>query len=121
MPASSHASRALSTASFTVVKSALAGLSKPSRCRFLVKNSLTEISRCFSARSAAVSRTIFLGSGLDGGGPAFFEADTAGDLRGTFFSCACAIGSPLQVRIVHLETAQNLTACRPMGQVLRRC
>src|SRR5581483_8504676 len=45
MPASSQASSALSTASLTQVSSALRGLSKPSRWRFLVKNSETEISR----------------------------------------------------------------------------
>src|SRR5215510_12564937 len=45
IPASSHASSALSTASLTQVKRALRGLSKPSRCRFFVKNSETEISR----------------------------------------------------------------------------
>src|SRR5215831_1777704 len=45
IPASSQASSALSTASLTQVKRALRGLSKPSRCRFLVKNSETEISR----------------------------------------------------------------------------
>src|SRR5262250_3663622 len=45
IPASSQASSALSTASFTQVRRALRGLSKPSRCRFLVKNSETEISR----------------------------------------------------------------------------
>ncbi len=45
MPASSQASRALSTASLTVVSRALRGLSKPSRWRFLAKNSLTEMSR----------------------------------------------------------------------------
>jgi hypothetical protein len=39
MPASSQASRALSTASFTVVTSALAPESKPSRWRFFRKNS----------------------------------------------------------------------------------
>ena len=44
MPASSQASSELSTASLTVVSSAFRGLSKPSRWRFLVKNSLTEIS-----------------------------------------------------------------------------
>jgi len=44
-PASSQASSELSTASLTVVSRALRGLSKPSRCRFLAKNSLTEISR----------------------------------------------------------------------------
>src|SRR5262249_59746245 len=45
IPASSEASSALSTASLTQVSSAFRGLSKPSRCRFLVKNSETEISR----------------------------------------------------------------------------
>src|SRR5262245_8265741 len=45
MPASSAASSALSTASLTQVRSALRGLSKPSRCRFFVKNSETEMSR----------------------------------------------------------------------------
>jgi hypothetical protein len=52
--ASSQASSALSTASLTVVSSALRLLSKPSRCRFLAKNSETEISRCFSASSWAL-------------------------------------------------------------------
>src|SRR5438552_8322564 len=45
MPASSAASSALSTASLTQVRSALRGLSNPSRWRFFVKNSETEISR----------------------------------------------------------------------------
>ena len=45
IPASSQASSALSTASLTQVNSAFRGLSKPSRCRFFVKNSETEISR----------------------------------------------------------------------------
>src|SRR6185503_14521725 len=45
IPASSAASSALSTASFTQVRRAFRGLSKPRRCRFLVKNSETEISR----------------------------------------------------------------------------
>ena len=56
MPASSQASSELSTASFTVVRSALAGLSKPRRWRFFVKNSLTEISRCRVAIVSAVAR-----------------------------------------------------------------
>jgi len=46
IPASSQASSELSTASLMVVSSAFDGLSKPSRCRFLVKNSEMEISRC---------------------------------------------------------------------------
>src|SRR3990167_8827324 len=53
MPASSAASSALSTASLTQVRSALRGLSKPSRWRFLVKNSETEISRWRAPISAA--------------------------------------------------------------------
>src|SRR5947207_4592408 len=53
MPASSAASSALSTASFTQVRSALRGLSKPSRWRFFVKNSETEISRWRAPISAA--------------------------------------------------------------------
>src|ERR1700722_10461584 len=56
MPASSQASSELSTASLTVVRSALAGLSKPRRCRFLVKNSLTEMSRWRVAMVSAVAR-----------------------------------------------------------------
>ncbi len=42
MPASSQASSELSTASLMVVSSAFDGLSKPSRWRFLVKNSEIE-------------------------------------------------------------------------------
>src|SRR5882724_11456594 len=45
IPASSHASSALSTASLTQVSRAFRGLSKLRRWRFLVKNSDTEISR----------------------------------------------------------------------------
>ena len=56
MPASSQASSELSTASLTVVSSALRGLSKPSRCRFLAKNSLTLMSRCLAAIDWAVAR-----------------------------------------------------------------
>src|SRR5712691_1845866 len=53
MPASSHASSALSTASLTQLRSAFLGLSKPSRWRFLVKNSETEMSRWRAPISAA--------------------------------------------------------------------
>jgi len=56
IPASSQASRELSTPSLTVVSSAFDGLSKPSRCRFLAKNSETEMSRCCFARSLALER-----------------------------------------------------------------
>ena len=52
--ASSHASRELSIPSLIVVSKAFLGLSNPSKCLFFVKNSLTEISLCFFARSLAV-------------------------------------------------------------------
>src|SRR5215471_12856606 len=55
MPASSQASRELSTASLTAVSRAFLGLSKPSRCLFLAKNSLTDMSRCFAAIDSAVT------------------------------------------------------------------
>ena len=55
MPASSQASSELSTASLTVVSSALRGLSNPSRWRFLAKNSETEISRWLAAIDSAVA------------------------------------------------------------------
>src|SRR5689334_13632932 len=73
MPASSQASSALSTASLTQVSSALRGLSKPSKWRFLVKNSETEISRWRAPISAAEIVSLgstplaapFFGIGLD--------------------------------------------------------
>src|SRR5688572_8257110 len=58
MAPSSQASRELSTASLTVVSRALRGLSKPSRWRFLAKNSLTAMSRCLAAMDSAVSRRV---------------------------------------------------------------
>src|SRR3989454_116847 len=66
IPASSQASRALSTASLTQVRSALRGLSNPRRCRFLVKNSETEISRWRAPISTA--ETVALGGGAAGFG-----------------------------------------------------
>src|SRR5438132_229062 len=69
MPASSQASSELSTASLTAVSSALEGLSKPSRWRFLVKNSLMEISRCLEAIDSAVARRPGR-AGLSAGGAA---------------------------------------------------
>src|ERR1700722_1943565 len=71
MPASSQASSELSTASFPVVRSALAGLSKPSRWRFLVKNSLTEISRCRVAIDSAVARLLGALGACSGGSTSF--------------------------------------------------
>ncbi len=54
-PASSQASSELSTASLTAVSSARRGLSKPSRWRFLRKNSDTAMSRCLVAMLSAVA------------------------------------------------------------------
>src|SRR5262245_29536629 len=65
IPASSQASRELSTASLTAVRSALRGWSKPRRWRFFVKNSATEISRWRSPSSSAVTR---VRGGAAGGG-----------------------------------------------------
>src|SRR5215470_1370461 len=65
IPASSQASSALSTASFTQVRRALRGLSKPRRCRFLVKNSETEIARWRAPISTA--ETVGLGVGEGAG------------------------------------------------------
>src|SRR5258705_8523346 len=73
IPASSQASSALSTASLTQVRSALRGLSKPSKWRFLVKNSETEISRWRAPISAAdtagfgVAVRVSTGAALDFG------------------------------------------------------
>src|SRR5690242_990601 len=59
MPASSQASSELSTASLTAVRRAFLGLSKPSRCLFFAKNSLTDMSRCLAAIDSAVTARRF--------------------------------------------------------------
>ncbi len=59
-PASSHASSELSTASLTHVSRAFLGLSNPSRCLFLLKNSETEISRWRAPISTAVKAAAVL-------------------------------------------------------------
>ena len=69
MPASSQASSELSTASLMVVSRAFEGLSKPSRWRFLAKNSETEISRCFVAIDSAVARWAARAPASPGGAP----------------------------------------------------
>ena len=76
MPASSQASSELSTASLMVVRSALEGLSKPSRCRFLVKNSEMEISRCLVAICSAVARRLGARS-ASAGAPATTSGSTS--------------------------------------------
>src|SRR5690606_41071565 len=93
MWASSQASRELSTASFTVVRRALEGESKPRRCRFLEKNSETEISRCRWARSSAVDRlarggrVAFRGAGAS----TFFAAVLAGLAGAVLASAVVAV------------------------------
>src|SRR5438045_1509710 len=79
MPPSSQASNELSTASLTVVRRALRGLSKPRRWRFLAKNSLTAISFCLVAIVSAVSRRMArlmgrLGFRVGAGAPFFLAA-----------------------------------------------
>src|SRR5215469_5541677 len=59
MPASSQASSELSTASLIAVRRAFLGLSKPSKCLFFAKNSLTDMSRCFAAIDSAVTARRF--------------------------------------------------------------
>src|SRR5215813_7857191 len=82
IPASSHASRALSTASLTHVSSALRGLSNPSRWRFLVKNSETEMSRW----RAPISTAVTVAAGL-------VTAGLAGAAAGAVaFGCAATFG-----------------------------
>src|SRR5208337_2582035 len=59
--ASSHASRALSTASLMVVMTPLVGESNPNRCLFFSKNSATLILRCCFASSSASTMRFHLG------------------------------------------------------------
>ncbi len=68
----------MSTPSLTVVSSAYDGLSKPSRCRFLAKNSETEMSRCCFARSLALDRLAGSFAALAGGLEDFALALTGG-------------------------------------------
>src|SRR6185503_8780029 len=86
------ASSALSTASLTVVRRAFAGLSNPRRWRFLVKKSLTEISRCFSARSTAVRRTTFFAGFAAGAASSFLLRGGPGCFLVSVLS-ACAMAS----------------------------
>src|SRR5215469_16592250 len=87
MPASSQASSALSTASFTHVSSALRGLSKPSRWRFFVKNSETEMSRW----RAPISTAVTVGAGLATGG---FAGAAAAVVAGAGVAARVAAADP---------------------------
>ena len=93
IPASSQASSELSTASFTVVSSALRGLSKPSKWRFFAKNSLTEMSRCLVAIASAVVRRRCSGAGDE---VPSIESDESAAL-------ACDNGVLLHLKTIHLR------------------
>src|SRR5262245_59046881 len=108
MPASSHASSALSTASLTHVRSALRGLSNPRRCRFLVKNSETEISRWRAPISTAdtVGRGGGAGAGSGGG------AAGSGLVLGGVFVFVLLFICPHTNKVV-LAYSSFLTGARP--------
>ena len=82
IPASSQASSALSTASLTVASSAFRGLSNPNRWRFLAKNSLTEISRCWLAIVSAEARVRPSGLGRLAGASVVFGVPRRRTVRG---------------------------------------
>src|SRR5258705_5597045 len=88
MPASSAASSALSTASLTQVRSALRGLSKPSRWRFLVKNSETEISRW----RAPISTAEVVVLGLAGFASGVLASAAFGSVAGGLAVAALGVG-----------------------------
>jgi hypothetical protein len=53
-----------------LLSSALRGLSKPSKCRFFAKNSLTEISFCAADIASAVERRLTFAVRASGAAPA---------------------------------------------------
>ena len=113
MPASSQASSELSTASFTVVSRALRGLSKPSRWRFLAKNSLTEISRWAAAIDWAVARVRRL---RPEGSSAGAESEVGSDSRTSFTAAAPFFAWPfsstaLSVCLADLRAGADLAGC----------
>ena len=90
----------------------------------MVKHSLTEISRCFSARSVAVKRTIFLTglmAGFTSAVPARFRAPEGAAFLMSRFS-ACAIASRSSPCPRERKFAENLTARSPgkdLGTLIR--
>src|SRR5262245_33722175 len=93
IPASSQASSELSTASLTVVNRALRGLSKPRRCRFLAKNSLTEMSRCLAAIVSAVARR------LPPVRPSVWSIWSSSESPFIFSACAWPLAEPLPLAV----------------------
>src|SRR5690242_5226194 len=111
MPASSQASRELSTASLTVVRRALRGLSKPRRWRFLAKNSETEISFWRVAMDSAVSRLILVRlTGADAAELAINNSGSARELEPL----------PAEASLFDLSTRDDLL-CPLDRDVIGRC
>ncbi len=79
-PASSHASRELSTASLIPIKSDFERESKPRICLFFSKNSVTEISCCLLASFTAVA--VFFSFGAAGSFASVSEGIQAGQCLG---------------------------------------
>src|SRR5262245_36705146 len=113
IPPSSHASSALSTASFTQVSSALRGLSKPSRCRFLVKNSETEISRWRAPISSAVTPRAARVRGLRAGSAATAAGSTASArLRGLRGAAAGGVSTAARTGLDRASAGVRAAAAR---------
>src|SRR5205809_8147143 len=109
MPASSAASSALSTASLTQVRSALRGLSNPSRWRFFVKNSETEISRC----RAPIATAEMVVAGLAGFASGALASAAFGSTAGVLAVAASGFGLDLALDLSSgsdLGTGLDLTA-----------
>src|SRR6266513_3573453 len=114
MPASSAASSALSTASLTQVRSALRGLSKPSRWRFFVKNSETEISRWRAPISTAEGVAVGLAGFASGAlASAAFESVAFGSVAGVLTVAASGFALDLALDLISrldLGAGLDLTA-----------
>src|SRR6266581_2059673 len=106
MLASSDASSALSTASLTQVRSAFLGLSKPSRWRFLVKNSDTEMSRWRAPISAAETAAFGSAVGTLASTVAIAFLDTKPTLAGPIFSYP-PFGTRCRIGLRRLSVAES--------------
>src|SRR5437773_3198287 len=109
MPASSAASSALSTASLTQVRSALRGLSNPSRWRFFVKNSETEISRW----RAPISTAEMVAVGLAGFASGVLASAAFGSVAGVLAVAASGFALDLALDLssrLDLGAGLDLTA-----------
>src|SRR5881296_2910691 len=114
MPASSAASSALSTASLTQVRSALRGLSKPSRWRFFVKNSETEISRW----RAPISTAEVVVVGLAGFASGVLASAAFGSAAGVLAVAASGFALDLALDLssgLDLSAGLDLTAALDLG------